>query len=35
MSLEEAVARTWNGGPNGPRREATANYWNKVQEEMK
>lgn len=35
MSLEEAVARTWNGGPNGPRKEATAGYWNKVKEEMK
>lgn len=31
MSMAEAKARTWNGGPNGPKHDATLAYWNRVQ----
>lgn len=31
----EAVARRWNGGPNGDKKKATKAYWAKVQKEMK
>lgn len=30
----EQWARAWNGGPQGPQREATAGYWQKVQRAM-
>jgi hypothetical protein len=30
----EAIARTWNGGPNGLRNARTLNYWNKVSREL-
>jgi hypothetical protein len=26
----EAIARTWNGGPNGLQKKSTDKYWNKV-----
>lgn len=26
----EAIARTWNGGPNGHRKKSTKKYWEKV-----
>ena len=32
-SLEQ-WARSWNGGPKGPDKEATLHYWGKVQEAM-
>lgn len=31
---DEQAARTWNGGPRGPRKQATAKYWRKVQREI-
>ena len=30
----EAIARTWNGGPNGVRNARTLHYWNKVSREL-
>lgn len=30
----EAIARTWNGGPNGLRNSRTLDYWNKVSREL-
>lgn len=30
MDRDEAKARTWNGGPNGPRKDATLKYWRRV-----
>lgn len=30
----EAIARTWNGGPNGLRNARTLHYWNKVSREL-
>ena len=31
----EVIARSWNGGPRGPRKNSTIYYWNKVQSEYK
>ena len=31
----ELVARRWNGGPRGERKQATARYWRKVQRKIK
>lgn len=31
---DEVRAKVWNGGPNGPRKRATDNYWRKVKEKM-
>ena len=31
----ETIARSWNGGPRGPKKTATIHYWNKVEKEMK
>lgn len=30
----EAIARTWNGGPNGLRNARTLHYWDKVSREL-
>jgi hypothetical protein len=30
----EIAARIWNGGPNGPDKQATLNYWNKVNSKL-
>ena len=30
----EAWARTWNGGPTGPKKKATLGYWKKVKKKM-
>jgi soluble lytic murein transglycosylase-like protein len=30
----ERAARTWNGGPGGPRKAATFFYWRKVQQRL-
>lgn len=32
---DEAYARIWNGGPNGPEKSATVSYWNRVRKEMR
>tara|TARA_R100000501_G_C2603970_1_gene100282 strand:- start:35 stop:568 length:534 start_codon:yes stop_codon:yes gene_type:complete len=29
-STLEVIARSWNGGPRGPKRKSTLNYWKKV-----
>ena len=29
-STLEVIARSWNGGPRGPNRKSTLNYWKKV-----
>ena len=29
-STLEIIARSWNGGPRGPKRKSTLNYWEKV-----
>lgn len=29
-ATEEVLARIWNGGPNGWKKESTIKYWNKV-----
>tara|TARA_S200002703_G_scaffold90186_1_gene77791 strand:- start:1543 stop:2082 length:540 start_codon:yes stop_codon:yes gene_type:complete len=34
-STDEVIARSWNGGPNGPNINATTHYWNKVQIALK
>ena len=34
MSKEEYMARTWNGGPDGPRKKYTARYWRAVRQNM-
>jgi hypothetical protein len=31
----EQLARRWNGGPTGDRKQATAGYWSKVKKEIK
>ena len=31
----ETIARSWNGGPRGPKKKATIHYWNKVEKELK
>lgn len=31
---DEVRARIWNGGPNGPRKQATETYWNKVKAKL-
>ena len=31
---DEVIARCWNGGPRGWKKEATIHYWKKVQMEM-
>lgn len=31
---EEGIARRWNGGPKGHRKQATEGYWQKVKEAM-
>ncbi len=30
-STLEIIARSWNGGPRGPKRKSTLNYWKKVE----
>lgn len=30
----ESMARCWNGGPNGDKKESTLSYWRKVQKEL-
>ena len=30
----EAIARSWNGGPNGPKKSRTYNYWKKVENQL-
>ena len=30
-STLEVIARSWNGGPRGPKRKSTLNYWKKVE----
>jgi hypothetical protein len=30
----EHAARTWNGGPSGPKKKATQDYWQKVREAL-
>ena len=31
----EAMARCWNGGPNGMKKESTQGYWAKVKKQLK
>ena len=31
----ETIARSWNGGPRGPKKKSTLYYWSKVQNEYK
>jgi len=31
---DETIARLWQGGPYGPRREATLAYWERVRERL-
>jgi hypothetical protein len=31
----EVLARIWNGGPNGWKKDSTIKYWNKVKKELK
>jgi len=31
---DEVIARCWNGGPKGWKRNSTIHYWNKVQKEI-
>ena len=31
----EVLARCWNGGPNGWQKQATVDYWHKVEKAMK
>ena len=33
-SSDEVIARCWNGGPKGWKRNSTLHYWNKVQKEI-
>ncbi len=30
----EKIARNWNGGPNGYRKQSTLKYWQKVQKQL-
>ena len=30
----EAIARSWNGGPKGPKNPRTYNYWKKVEQQL-
>jgi len=30
----EEISRIWNGGPTGPKKQATLKYWRKVEREM-
>jgi hypothetical protein len=30
----ETIARNWNGGPKGYKRNSTLHYWNKVEIEL-
>ena len=30
----EKIARNWNGGPNGYKKESTLKYWKKVKEQL-
>jgi len=30
-STLEVIARSWNGGPRGPKRKSTLNYWKKIE----
>lgn len=30
----EEIARSWNGGPNGPKNQKTYNYWKKVEQQL-
>jgi len=30
----ESIARSWNGGPNGPKNQKTYNYWKKVEHQL-
>ena len=30
-SSNEVIARNWNGGPNGYKKQSTEHYWQKVQ----
>jgi hypothetical protein len=30
----EEIARSWNGGPNGPKKSRTYNYWKKVENQL-
>ena len=31
---DEKLARNWNGGPNGYKKQSTLKYWNKVKEQL-
>ena len=31
----EVIARKWNGGPNGHKKESTLKYWGKVKQQLK
>ena len=31
---QEICARIWNGGPSGPLKDSTVEYWNKVKKEL-
>ncbi len=33
-ATDQAWARTWNGGPAGPKKKATLGYWKKVKKKM-
>lgn len=30
----ETMARTWNGGPKGPKKDSTLSYWKRVKKEL-
>ena len=30
----EAIARSWNGGPRGPKSNRTLKYWEKVEQQL-
>ena len=34
-ATDKQLARTWNGGPKGYKKQATLKYWNKVKAAMK
>ncbi len=34
IEYAEIVARRWNGGPRGDKKESTIRYWNKVKKEL-
>lgn len=34
VATAEVLARIWNGGPNGWKKESTRAYWEKVEKEM-